>query len=147
FTPSPAGTRWYHSHVMSGRNLRTGTYTGQFGMMIVEPASDPGAYDQEIPVLLHEWEPAFSKEGPLDIEYKLGSINGKMSGGGEPIRVRPMQRVLFRIVNASATELHQLALYGHRFQIIALDGNSVPHPQTVAAIDIAPGERVDAIVE
>ncbi len=147
FTPRPAGTRWYHSHVMSGRNLHTGTYTGQFGMLIVEPASDPAQYDQDVPILLHEWEPSFTKDGPLDIEYKFGSVNGKALGAGEPIRVQRAQRVLFRILNASATESHQLALPGHRFQVIALDGNAVPHAQSLAAIDIAPGERVDAIVE
>ncbi|HYK17364.1 MAG TPA: multicopper oxidase family protein [Bryobacteraceae bacterium] len=147
FTPRPAGTRWYHSHVMSGRNLRSGTYTGQFGMMIVDAGNEPGRYDQEIPILLHEWEPSFTKDGPLDIEYKLGSINGKILGAGEPIRVQPGQRVLFRMMNASATELHQLALPGHRFQVIALDGNRVARPQSIAALEIAPGERIDAIVE
>lgn len=147
FTPRPAGTRWYHSHVMSGRNLRIGTYTGQFGMLIVDPAGDPGRYDQEIPILLHEWEPSFSKDGPLDIEYKFGSVNGKMLGAGDPVRVQRGQRVFFRILNASATETHQLALPGHRFQVIALDGNPVPRQQLVAALEVAPGERVDAIVE
>lgn len=147
FTPRPAGTRWYHSHVMPGRNLHLGTYSGQYGMLIVDPASDPGRYDLEVPILLHEWEPSFTNEGPLDIEYKLGSINGKMLGAGEPIRVQRSQRVLFRILNASATEHHQLALPGHRFQVIALDGNAVSQGFPVATLDIAPGERVDAIVE
>lgn len=147
FTPRPAGTRWYHSHVRSGRNLRTGTYTGQFGMMIVDPASDPGRYDLEVPILLHEWDGYFTREGPLDIEYKLFSINGRMLGAGEPIRVQRSQRVLFRIVNASATLPHRLALAGHRFQVLALDGNTLEQPRSVPVFDIAPGERVDAIVE
>jgi FtsP/CotA-like multicopper oxidase with cupredoxin domain len=147
FTPRPAGTRWYHSHTMPGRNLHMGTYSGQFGMLIVEPAGDPARYDLEVPILLHEWEPSFTNEGPLDIEYKLGSINGKMLGAGEPIRVQRSQRVLFRILNASATEQHQIALPGHRFQVIALDGNPVSKGTPVATIDVAPGERVDAIVE
>ena len=147
FTPRPAGTRWYHSHTMPGRNLHLGTYSGQFGMLIVEPASDPGHYDQEIPILLHEWEPAFTNEGPLDIEYKFGSINGKMLGAGEPLRVERSQRVLFRILNASATAQHQLALPGHRFQVIAMDGHAVTQGTPVATIDVAPGERVDALVE
>ena len=147
FTPRPAGTRWYHSHTMPGRNLHMGTYSGQFGMLIIEPAGDPGRYDLEVPILLHEWEPAFSTDGPLDIQYKVGSINGKVLGSGEPIRVQRSQRVLFRILNASATEQHQLALPGHRFRVIALDGNPVSQGSPLATIDVAPGERVDAIVE
>ena len=146
FMPDPAGTRWYHSHNHAGTDLKRSTYTGQFGMLVVEGADEPGAYDQEVPLLLHEWEPRFTTRGPRDVEFKYHSINGKMLGGGEPIRVRQGQRVLFRIVNASATLQHQLALPGHQFQVVALDGNPVPNPSTVPVVDLAPGERVDALV-
>jgi len=65
FTPKPAGTRWYHTHAMAGHNLRIGTYSGQFGMVIIAPTTDPARYDRaryaparydiEAPILLHEW--------------------------------------------------------------------------------------------
>lgn len=145
FTPEPAGTRWYHSHNSAGRNLRKSTYTGQFGMFVVESGDDPGAYDQEVPILLHEWEPRFSDRG--EVEFRAFSINGRMLGAGEPIRVHHLQRVLFRIVNASATLHHRLALPGHSFYVTALDGNAVPTPAHVRVVDLGPGERVDAIVE
>jgi FtsP/CotA-like multicopper oxidase with cupredoxin domain len=70
-----------------------------------------------------------------------------MLGYGEPVRVRESQRVLFRIVNASATLTHRLALPGHLLEVVALDGNRVPAPARVRAIEIAPGERIDAVVE
>src|ERR1022692_283069 len=59
FTPKPAGTRWYHSHITSGKNFQTGTYSGQFGMLIVgdQPGEDAGRYDLDVPILLHEWAP------------------------------------------------------------------------------------------
>ena len=147
FTPDPAGTRWYHSHAMAGRNLKRGTYTGQFGMFIVEDGGDPGAYDLEVPILIHEWDPHFTSTGPMDVEFRTYSINGKMLGAGEPIRVRQGQRVLFRILNASATLTHRLALPAHRLNVIALDGNAVATPWQVPYVDLAPGERADAIVE
>lgn len=146
FTPDPAGTRWYHSHTTAGRNLKKSTYSGQFGMFIVD-GDDAGAYDREIPILLHEWDPRFTTEGPLDVEFRYFSINGKMLGGGEPIRVKPSERVLFRIVNASATVTHRLALPGHSFHVTALDGNAVARPINVPMLEIAPGERIDAIVD
>jgi len=146
FIADPAGTRWYHSHDTPGRNLRKGTYTGQFGLFIVDAGDDPGAYDQDVPLLLHEWEPRLSSSGPMDVEYRIGSINGRMLGFGEPIRVRESQRVRFRIVNASATALHRIALPGHTFEVVALDGNTVPTPATARIIDVGPGERVDAVV-
>jgi FtsP/CotA-like multicopper oxidase with cupredoxin domain len=144
FTPAPAGTRWYHSHGHAGRNLHKTTYSGQFGMAIVDAASDPAPYDLEIPILLHEWEPYFDED--MDVAYKLYSVNGKMLGAGEPVRVRQSQRVLFRILNASATLTHRLALTGHSFKVIALDGNSVASPRSVPFLELGPAERVDAIV-
>jgi FtsP/CotA-like multicopper oxidase with cupredoxin domain len=145
FTPRPAGTRWYHSHGAAGRNLRKSTYSGQFGLFIVEPQSDPGRYDLEIPIILHEWEPYFDQD--MDVAYKLFSISGKMLGAGEPIRVRMGQHVLFRILNASATLTHRIHLAGHVFKIVALDGNVVPASSLVPLVELGPAERVDAIVE
>jgi len=147
FTPTPAGTRWYHTHVGAGNNLHKATYTGQFGMMIVEPHSDPGRYDLEVPVLLHEWDPYWDDKGPRSVGYKWFSVNGKMLGSGEPIRVRAGQHVLFRIVNSSATLAHRMALSGHEFRVVALDGNPVPSPRIVPVLELAPGERIDAVVE
>jgi FtsP/CotA-like multicopper oxidase with cupredoxin domain len=147
FTPEPAGTRWYHSHGMAHRNLKKSTYSGQAGMMIVEGPRDPGAYDREVPIVLKEFEPYFRRTGPLDVEFRVFAINGRMAGAGEPIRVKRDERVLMRILNASATLHHRLALPGHRFRVVALDGNTVPTPASVPVIDVAPGERVDAIVE
>jgi FtsP/CotA-like multicopper oxidase with cupredoxin domain len=70
-----------------------------------------------------------------------------MLGSGDPLRVKSGQRVLFRILNSSPTEVHWLALAGHEFQVIALDGNPVPTPHTVSMLRLAPAERIDAIVE
>lgn len=147
FTPDPAGTRWYHSHGMAHRDLQKATYTGQLGVMIIEGDREPGAYDREEVLVLKEFEPYFRREGPLDVEFSAFTINGKMAGAAEPIRVKEGERVLFRIVNASATLHHRLALPGHEFRVMALDGNAVPVPRSVPVIDLAPGERVDAIVE
>ncbi len=62
FTPKPAGTRWYHSHAMAGADLHKGTYTGQFGFLMVDSGKDPGRYDQEVFLALRDWEPFFSNE-------------------------------------------------------------------------------------
>jgi FtsP/CotA-like multicopper oxidase with cupredoxin domain len=147
FTPQPAGTHWYHSHNPAGRNLNRSTYTGQFGLFVLEDGSEAGDYDREVPLLFHEWAPRLVTQGPVEIEFRYFSINGKMLGAGEPIRVTAGQRVLFRLVNASATLTHRLALPGHQFHVRALDGHAVPTPRHVPIVELAPGERIDAVVE
>jgi FtsP/CotA-like multicopper oxidase with cupredoxin domain len=149
FEARPAGTRWYHTHVSAGRNLKRSTFTGQFGMVYIGPAHEPGAYDAKYSLCLHGWQPylgSMGGEGTLDAIYQSYSINDRALGHGEPIRVRQGQRVLFRILNASATMPHQLALAGHQFTVIALDGNPVASPRAVDVLALGPAERVDAIV-
>jgi FtsP/CotA-like multicopper oxidase with cupredoxin domain len=171
FVARPAGSRWYHSHTAAMMDLHRGGYTGQFGFFMIDSANDPGRYDQEVFLALREWEYFLSTmdqdemaAGPedlmpekpatpdlrpngLEVNAPLYSINDKMLGAGEPLRVKPGQRVLMHLLNASAAQIHRVALSGHKFQVIALDGNPVPAPQAVEVIEIAPGERVDAIVE
>ena len=88
FTPRPTGTRWYHTHAIAGHNLRRGTYSGQFGMVVIEPRTNPARYELEVPIVLHEWDGDFSAENAMDVEYNIFSVNGKMLGAGEPIRVQ-----------------------------------------------------------
>jgi FtsP/CotA-like multicopper oxidase with cupredoxin domain len=149
FVARPAGTRWYHTHVHAGRNLKRGTYSGQFGMVYIEPAKEPGQYDAEYSLCVHGWQPYLDTaggEGSLEAAYESYSINNRALGHGEPIRVRQGQKVLFRILNSSATLQHQIALAGHQFQVICLDGNPVPAPRTVEVVSLGPAERVDAVV-
>jgi FtsP/CotA-like multicopper oxidase with cupredoxin domain len=82
-----------------------------------------------------------------EVSYGLFSINGRMLGKGEPVRVKAGERVLFHILNASATEIRSLALPGHMFKVVALDGNPVPTPVDVPVLWLGPAERVSAIVE
>jgi FtsP/CotA-like multicopper oxidase with cupredoxin domain len=171
FIPRPAGTRWYHTHAMAMGDLHRGTYTGQYGYLMVEPARDPGRYDQEVFLALRDWEPFYTDQ-PIDMDdqdtrgpqperpvvldtrpnglepaSQLFSINGKALGAGEPIRVRQGSRVLFHLLNASALENRTIALPGHAFVVLALDGNAVPTSRASKVLTLGPGERVDAYVE
>jgi FtsP/CotA-like multicopper oxidase with cupredoxin domain len=156
---------------MAGADLHRGAYTGQFGFLMIEGANNPGNFDQEVFLALREWEPFFNPEeeddddssnsGPqperpkvldtnpsgLEVGYQMFSINNKAMGAGEPIRVRQGQKVLMHLLNASASMNRRIALAGHKFQVLALDGNPVPTPQTVDVLYIGPGERIDAVVE
>lgn len=149
FTPEPAGLRWYHTHVMAGRDMKKGLYNGQHGVMWVEPKENPARYDQEFFLTLHDWDGTMvgSDDGSMSPIYSVSTINGRVLGFGEPLRVKQGQRVMVHVVNTSATEPHWLALAGHTFRVVALDGNPVPTPETVTMLRLSPAERVSAEVE
>lgn len=181
FTPRPAGFRFYHTHVRAGANLSAGMYGGEVGPVYIEPQREPGRYDQEVFLVLKEFQPTFSRGGDMTMDflspaaqvktlkdrgesamnaslakgmphgYEVGydsfTINGRMHGHGEPIRVKPGERVLFHILNGSATEIRSLALPGHSFRVVALDGNPVPNPASVPVLWLGTAERISAVVE
>jgi FtsP/CotA-like multicopper oxidase with cupredoxin domain len=177
FVPKPSGFRFYHTHVVPMNNLSLGTYTGQAGPVYIGPKNDPGAYDREVFLVLKEFLPSFSQGGDMamdflagaaikelqeigkkadeqfsgpkgyEVGYDLFGTNGKMLGHGEPIRVKQGERVLFHVLNASAGEIRSLALPGHAFRIVALDGNPVPTPASVPVLWLGTAERISTIVE
>jgi FtsP/CotA-like multicopper oxidase with cupredoxin domain len=92
-------------------------------------------------------EEAKEKAKGFEVGYELFSINGRMLGHGEPIRVKQNERVLFHVLNASAGEIRSLALPGHVFRVVALDGNPVPVQAEVPVLWLGTAERISAFVE
>jgi FtsP/CotA-like multicopper oxidase with cupredoxin domain len=77
----------------------------------------------------------------------VATINGKMLGSGDPVKVKQGERVMMHILNSSPTEVHWISFSGHSFKVVALDGNPVAQAQAVSMLRLAPAERVSAIVE
>jgi len=180
FMPGPSGLRFYHTHGFAGSDLRAGLYGGQVGLVYIEPKGNPGAYDQEVFLVLKEFSPSLTHLDDMiksflapaerdktletigetaymaslaqgmphgfEVAYADPTINGRSLSYGEPIRVKTNDRVLFHVLNASATEIRGLALPGHTFDILALDGNPVPVSASVPVVWLGPGERVSTVV-
>ena len=83
----------------------------------------------------------------FEVGYRIFTINGRQLGFGEPVRVKRGERVLFHLLNGSATENRSLALPGHTFKVLALDGNPVPRPSDVPVLWLGTAERISAVVE
>ncbi len=83
----------------------------------------------------------------FEVGYRIFTINGRQLGFGEPVRVKRGERVLFHVLNGSATENRSLALPGHTFKVVALDGNPVPRPADVPVLWLGTAERISAVVE
>ena len=82
-----------------------------------------------------------------EVGYRYFTINGRMLGHGDPLRVKQGERVLFHVLNGSATEIRSLTLPGHSFKVVALDGNTVPTPAEVPVLWLGTAERISAVVE
>jgi FtsP/CotA-like multicopper oxidase with cupredoxin domain len=54
--------------------------------------------------------------------------------------------VLFHVLNASAGEIRSLALPGHLFQVVVLDGNPMPTVAEVPLLWLGTAERISAMV-
>jgi FtsP/CotA-like multicopper oxidase with cupredoxin domain len=151
FIAKPSGTRWYHSHTRAARDLKRATYSGEFGFFYIEPKEEAGAYDQEQFLAFKEWDAYLTTGGEGDdsmsVAYTHCSVNSHALGFGEPIRVKQGQRVMLRMLNASATVTRRIAFAGHKFRVMALDGNPVPTPKDLEILEMGPAERIDALVE
>jgi FtsP/CotA-like multicopper oxidase with cupredoxin domain len=82
-----------------------------------------------------------------EVGYRYFTVNGRMLGHGEPFRVKQGEHVLLHVMSGSATEIRSLALPGHSFKVVALDGNPVPTPAEVPALAGNGRDAFSAIVE
>jgi FtsP/CotA-like multicopper oxidase with cupredoxin domain len=69
-----------------------------------------------------------------------------ISRSSTAIRVRQGECLLFHMLNSSAGEIRSLALPGHRFLVVALDGKPVPTPASAPVLWLGTAKRVSAIV-
>ena len=131
FTLRNSGTHMYHSHANSMDQVNRGL----LGAFIVDPkdkASYP-KYDREYIMVLNDLNLGFT-------------INGKSFPATEGIHARLGERVLIRFLNEGIMN-HPMHLHGMPMQIVAKDGWPLAQPQMCDTIDVAPGNRYDAIVE
>ncbi|MBE3596660.1 MAG: multicopper oxidase family protein [Hydrogenibacillus sp.] len=164
FIASPSGTRWYHAHIDELEQIPSGL----FGPLIIEPAeqslssaSTKGARD----VVLMLSTRASSRPrtggmgGMMGTEGMMGRmmgrggraeaglvylVNGRMPGTLSPIRQRGGERLVLRLINASATEPFWLEAEGAVFRVTHVDGNPLSAARFVRDVYIAPAERLDA---
>ena len=168
----PAATLWYHDHCIGITRLNI--YAGLAGFYIIRDAQEDalelpaGPFD--IPLMLQDR--LFNRDGsllypkavngthPVWIQELFGDticVNGKATPYFE---VQP-RRYRFRILNASNARFYLLRLHhadesGHilgkafdvpMFQQIASDGGLLPAPISLRYLLLAPGERVEVVVD
>ncbi|HEY8464476.1 MAG TPA: multicopper oxidase domain-containing protein [Bacillota bacterium] len=154
-------TFWYHDHAFGITRLNV--QAGLAGFYLLRDPKDPiapllpkGKY--EIPLLLADR--SFNTDGSLDYPTVglqpevnpywntfLGNtnvVNGKVWPNLDVER----RQYRFRILNASNFRFYELRLSnGQTFTQIGSDGGYLPQPAVLTAVQLAPTERVDILID
>ena len=88
---------------------------------------------------------SIAKGMPHGYEVGYGSHHQRTNAGSwRAPSGKAGERVLFHILNGSATEIRSLALPGHSFTVVALDGNHIPKPAQVPGLWLGTAERISS---
>jgi manganese oxidase len=130
FTAGPFGSHMYHSH----HNATEQVGRGMLGPFIVMPK------DASV-------DPRYDKDELFILNDALGglTINGKGFPATFPYTAKLGQRIRFRFMN-EGTMIHPVHLHGLTFEVFARDGYPLPAAFRCDTLNVAPGERWDAIV-
>ncbi len=161
FLADAPGTYLYHSH--HGLQMDRGLV----GPLIVDPLDTTGepAFDREYILVLDDWL-ATTPEAALTHVRQSGGIggmgagmmsgsdgpaysgylvNGALSSGVTPLRVRRGERVRIRVINGASSTTFRVGLLGHQLTVTHSDGQPI-QPVTVDTLPIGMGERYDVVV-
>jgi len=130
FIAKPFGSHMYHSH----HNATEQVGRGMLGPLLVMPK------DQAT-------DPKYDKDELFIFNDQLGglTINGKGFPATFPYTAKLGQRIRFRFMNEGVM-IHPAHLHGLTLEVFARDGYPLPQPFKCDTLNIAPGERWDAIV-
>lgn len=160
------GTMWYHDH--RDGFTASNVYRGLAGFYLMfdqidsgnENDTTPGALrlpsgvgQYDIPLVFSD--PKFDSSGTrvfdqFDVDGFLGNkyaVNGKI----QPYFNVARRKYRFRLLDGSPARFYELYLVNgtvdQSFFLIATDGNLLPAPLTTTKARIAPGERVDLVID
>jgi FtsP/CotA-like multicopper oxidase with cupredoxin domain len=130
YTVRNAGSHMYHSHFMAEHQVPMGLL-GAF--IVTDPAAGDVAVDQDVAMILND--------GPLGY-----TINGKGFPATAPIVAQLGETIRIRYMN-EGLQIHPMHLHGIPQLVVAKDGYTLPEPHWEDTVLVAPGERIDVIVE
>jgi spore coat protein A len=153
-----AAALWYHDHTMGINRLNI--YAGLFGLFTVrdkaEEALDLPKGRYEIPLIVYDR--SFRRDGRLDypvsgipdapwVPEAFGEsmmVNGRVS---PYLEVEP-RKYRFRLLNAANGRFFHLSLSNAQvFHVIGADQGLLEAPVALTAILLAPGERLDLVID
>jgi len=146
-----AALNWYHPHphMLTGEQVAMGLAGGFIIRDDEEDALDLPALQYEVPLVLRDT--AFDSTGNIAYKPRSGGFEGPtplVNGTLSPyLDVQPAV-YRFRVLGGANARIFRLALgNGAPFVLIGNDGGLLASSVQITQIDLAPGERLDLIVD
>lgn len=146
-----AGSYWYHAHWASPEQVGRGLH----GALVVEEPEAPEVDRDEV-LVLDDWRlnPEDAQiMGDFDNRHDLshaGRYGNIATSNGQYDAVMPVkqhERLRLRLMNVANARIFTLALKGLEGWVMALDGMPLPQPEMAGTLTLAPGQRIDLIVD
>lgn len=149
-----AATYWYHPHL----HMKTAEQAikGAAGLIIVRDPIEaslnlPRKYGvDDLPLIIQCQEYDTQNQAmPLGMQDSIILVNGARANYGYSVIANcPAQIVRMRILNASGERTFNFGLSNNKhFKVIANDGGLLNNPVDVTRIRLAPGERIEILVD
>jgi blue copper oxidase len=149
-----AGTYWYHPHPHGATGKQV--FMGLAGMFIVNDAEEAAlnlpSGEFELPIIIQDkhFEGNNLEYSPNDDEIMTGYLGEQIVVNGlhAPFLNVTSTWYRLRILNGSTARVYNLGLTGGKQMIIiGSDGGLLPSPESVSAILLGPGERLDVLID
>jgi FtsP/CotA-like multicopper oxidase with cupredoxin domain len=145
-----ASVFWYHPHFQTLEQVGAGLY----GAVLVEDPDEEDYLGEETVFAISDislFEDGTPQQHPETDETTLLGREGAtllLNGHSDQVmRVVSGTRLRWRVLNMARSRYLELALEGHEFTRIGVDGGRIEYPIVEETTRLAPGERVDVIVE
>ena len=145
----PPGTYWYHPHRHG--HVADQVAAGLYGAIIVEDLEPVPAARERVMVVsdlsldasgnlaeVNQMQQMMGREG--DVVLVNGQVRPRLTAA-------PGERERWRIVNACPSRYLRLQLEGQQVQLLSRDLGRLPVPEEITEVLLAPGNRVELLVE
>ncbi len=150
-----AATCWYHAH--TDQLTAEQAYRGVAGLFIIEDPAEVAlglpTGDHDLPLVLTDKRTNAQRQvvyAPSMMDMMTGYLGDLVLVNGTPDAWLAVDRGLyrFRLLNGSNARIYRVALSdGRQFHLVGMDGGLIPAPVSVSSVMLAPGQRLEILVD
>jgi FtsP/CotA-like multicopper oxidase with cupredoxin domain len=150
-----ASTCWYHAH--TDQLTAEQAYAGVAGFFIIEDPAEAAfglpSGKHDVPLVFTDKRVSASRQlvyAPSMMDVMSGYLGDVMLVNGTPDAWLSVDRGLYRLrlLNGSNARIYKVALSdGRPFHLIGTDGGLLPAPVSVTSVMLAPGQRLEVLVD